>query len=307
MIRIRRETRFDENGEQWANIKPGDKIVTAEQQERNRRYKEMREQEEMKKTLERIKEREKEQWRNDNPKFYYMYSGKRYNDLSPATAARLAYLATFTSYNGQLIFPNHKPMKRRDLPQIMELPHSVVSNFIKEVKGKYLICTDEKRLYMPQDLVCRGTLKKDGRYQRIYIDSVRTLYHLTPPRRHGLLGYLFQMLPFVNEETNVLCRDIFEPDLELSKPLTINEFCSEIGFDTAHRDKLPKLYENITLMVGGREERFVSFVTNGVNLDSAIIYVNPHILYHGNDAEKVELLGQFCVVRGVEIYRKFTK
>lgn len=297
MIIIIRETTVDESGELWVNMKPGDKILTAEQQKRNRQYKKMKEQEELKGTLERIREKEKEQWRNDNPKFYFFHSEKRYNDLSPATAARLAYLATYTSYNGQLLYSNHKPMKRRDLHKVMGLSQSVVSDFMKEVKGKYLICAESGHLYMPQDIIYRGTLKKDGRYQRIYIDSVRKLYHLTPARRHSLLGYLFQMLPFVNEETNVLCRNIFETDLELSKPLTINEFCYEIGFDTSHRDKLPKLYESITFLVNGREERFVSFVTNGVSLDSAIIYINPHILYHGNDAEKVELLGKFCVVR----------
>lgn len=104
------------------------------------------------------------------------------------------------------------------------------------------------------------------------------------------------MLPYINEETNVLCRDIFEPDLMLSKPLTINEFCHEIGFDPSHRDKLPKLYKEISFWIDGKEERFVSFVTDGVSLDSAIIYVNPHILYHGSDPGKVELMGQFCTV-----------
>ena len=259
-------------------VEPGSKVVSPAQQERNKRYAEMKRQEEYKDMLRHIKEKEMENWQKGKRGFCFVQSECQYHDLSPATAARLVYLATYLSYNGRLLFPNRKPVKKKDLPELMDLSPALISkSFWPEVKGKYLFIDKGKCLYMVDDFFHKGAFKTDRLYQLLYNDSVRKLYHLTPPTKHKYLGHLFQMLPYINRETNILCRDIYEPDIQQCKPLSLSEFCREIDFDVSHRNSLPKIYNGITFDIEGKRERFCSFVTNGVSLDSAIIYVNPHI------------------------------
>jgi hypothetical protein len=141
---------------------------------------------------------------------------------------------------------------------------------------------------------CRGKLSPGGRYQQFYRRAVRQLYHATPVSKHGHLGQIFQILPFVNIEYNIVCRNPMETKLDKVKPLTLDEFCALVGYDPTQRGRLLRDYDAIRFDVDGRAERFCSFVTSGADLTTARIFVNPHILYHGRHPQQVQILGKFC-------------
>lgn len=140
----------------------------------------------------------------------------------------------------------------------------------------------------------RGQLNGYAPYQKFFIDAVRTLYRNTAPKKHKHLGYVFQMLPFVNTEYNILCYNPTEKDLNYVLPLSVNDFCATIGYNVANRARLLQTYAEITFLVNGHLEQLCSFVTNGADIGISKIFINPHILYFGKCPKQVELLGKFC-------------
>lgn len=231
-------------------------------------------------------------------KFTFIKSQHEYKDISPETVGRLMYLITYLTYNSTYIGKTQKTrIKKKDLANILQLPRSTFIRFWKDVEDKYLF--EDTDGYIQVNDVCfyRGAIpkKKIGEeYQKLYIDSMRELYRITPTAKHRYLGYVFQMLPFINKEYNILCYNPAETALERIEPITVDDFCCAIGYNVEQRTRLIKQYSQIDFNVDNHKERFCSFVFDGVNFGKALIYVNPNILYKGNKWEEVKVLGTFC-------------
>lgn len=245
----------------------------------------------------REKEEQRRFWRKSAPEFFFATAESCYEDIRPATAARLIYLATYIRYDGKLWRTERRQMKRKDLLDIMGLSQTETYRFWNEVFEKYVFEDNNDTLYMRGEFFHRGKLSPGNRYQRFYVEAVRELYRLATVRQHKYLGYVFQMVPFVSKEFNILCHNSQEKDLDKVVPLSVDEFCGAANYDPANRARLIKAYSKITFPVGETQERFCSFVTDGCDIGTANIFVNPHILYHGNNAERVEVLGKFCQMR----------
>lgn len=202
------------------------------------------------------------------------------------------------NYNGDLM-KNHKTkMKKSDLGSILKLSDATVFRFRKEVNGKYIFEDSDNYLKLTSnDLFQRGKLKKcndDDFHQRFYINAIRNLYEQTDISKHKHLGYVYKMLPYVNIEYNILCLNPFENELEKIQPITFNEFCNHVSYNSNQTKRLIKLYSQINFDVDKRKELFCSFVYDGVNQTNQKIFVNPRVLYGGSDYKKVEVLGIFC-------------
>ena len=199
------------------------------------------------------------------------------------------------TYGGELQ-KEQKPILRGDLHEVLGFSKTAAWRFWDEVSGKYLFADDNNALYMENEFFFRGKIKSGAKYQQIFIDSTKKLYELTPNRRKQYLGYAFQLVPFVNVQWNIVCRDVGETDLDKVDPITVDEFCRLIGYDVTSKHKLLNTYKNnIIFPVGDHMERLCSFVTDGGDIGSARIFVNPNILYHGTRYEQVRILGKFSV------------
>ena len=279
-----------------ALIHETDKVITEKQQKRNKAYAERKQQgmESLKKQLEQ--KEQLAQWRNDKRKFYFASLEHDFSDIGPDTAARLFYIGIYLTYSGELQ-KHKKAIKKDDLCDILGLSGTSVWRFMNEVKGKYLFEDNRGRLTIPDRIFYRGKIQTGTEYQQVYFDSVKTLYESLPPKRKRYLGYACQLLQYVNIEYNILCHNIYETELDNIKPLTVDELCGEIGYGREDRDKLVRLYNNnLTFEINGRQERLVSFVTNGLDLRAARIFINPHVIYHGHIPSEVESLGKFCEI-----------
>lgn len=231
-------------------------------------------------------------------RYYFANSEQRYKDLSPQTMARLIYLGTYLPYNSNVL--EHKkgvPMRKGDVEKVMKLSVTTFFHFWHEVLGTYLFENEDGYVCF-NDVFKRGNITK-GRnhieYQKIYIQTVRELYGKTPTSKHRYLGYIFQMLPYVNYEYNILCFTPEETDINAIIPMTVNEFCNLIGVSPEKRTRTIREYANILLPVRGNMEKFCSFVTDDLNIENMKIFINPHILYRGSDWEKVAVLGAFMM------------
>lgn len=231
-------------------------------------------------------------------KFYFVLSDERFSELAPETVARLIYLNTFINYNdNKLMLSKRTHMKYKDLSSVLGVSKATVSRFWKEVSPRYITKHDNDLMITNNAVFNRGYLpqKQYTAYQKFYIDGVRKLYENAERKYHKQLGYLFKLLLFINIEYNLLCYPecTLETDINNIELISMADFCNWIGYDIKHLNALIDTYRNIYFDVNGRQERFCTFIYDGVNKRGAKICINPHILYSGSDYSKVEVLGAF--------------
>lgn len=269
----------------------GDKIVTPEQQEANKRYID---------SLKRAAGR-RTAAKELGPHFFIL-GNQRFDDLKPQTAARLVYLETYGAYSddsGNRLELNSKTnMKRDDLQKVLGLGRDAVNDFWNEVNPRYLI-EDENGLLLNSEFFIKGQLPagRSETYYRAYVRGVRKLYEGTPKSRHKHLGYFFELLPYINVEYNTLCFNPLEADADRIEYMTVDEFCERIGYNANRRDRLLGIYKELKFEVKvngeSRMERFVSITGDGLTKGDSKIYINPHVLYSGSDYKQVAILGSF--------------
>ncbi len=278
----------------YTPVFPGDKITTPAQQEASKKY------------IESLKRAAGRRTANrDLGKKYFFIDGKqRFSDLKPQTATRLIYLQTyidFTTQNGnRLKLTTKTDMCRSDLPKVLGLSYDAVAAFWAEVSPKYLTEDEDGLLFSSSDVFVRGAIDLGESYYRAYCNGVKKLYKDTPKSRHKHLGHIFQLLPYVNVEYNMLCYNPTENDLDEIELLTLNEFSDLVNkYDNGNLHKLLKIYNNLRFTVTDKNgdkhtERFISIVNNGIDRGKAKIFINPRILYSGCNYERVQVLGAFC-------------
>lgn len=234
----------------------------------------------------------------DLGKFFFVSHDEDFKDLLPQTVTRLIFLNTFINYeNNKLMLTERTPMQRKDLSKVLGVSKAVITGFWKEVSPKYIQEEDDGLIFTNTDIFIRRRLNQRGKYhpyQKFYINGIRTLYRATDVTNHKHLGYVFKMLPFVNLEFNVLCKNPMEKDLSQIEFLSLAEFCTAIDYDISQLNRLLNIYKAIKFNVNGAQEKFCAFTYDGIDRKSARIFVNPHILYNGTDYNRVKVLGAFC-------------
>ena len=122
----------------------------------------------------------------------------------------------------------------------------------------------------------------DRDYIRLFTGVTRQLYKsCETTSEHAYLSYFFRMIPFVNRQTNILCRSQQEQDREHIAYMTTTEFFNLIG--RTHHGRIKTQLQ--TYRIDG--ELLVGFFDT---LDSLIpqgehAIINP-ILYYGGDRTK---------------------
>ena len=226
--------------------------------------------------------------------FYFLFAKEALCNLPPEMLTRLIFLATFLSYgSNKLVFDNGKPIKRRDLPELLNVSGPLVTVMMKTLSPKYIVENDNKEIILNNDYFYRGALTKEQKedpFQRLFRAYIRKLYKETEPRQHKHLGYVLAMIPLINLEYNILCSNPHETNIDLIDTVTLSEFCEIIGYSTDQLSRLAKIYKSMTFDVRGERQRFVSFINDGDNIGESSIIINPKILYAGTHPEKVEVL-----------------
>ena len=220
-------------------------------------------------------------------------------NLDPQTVSRLIYLATYVEYNDKeenlLIrkITNNKSvaMKRKDIKLVMGLGDDVFRRFMNELLEKDMMFNVDGKFYLNSQYFTKGTVKtaedevrlcKD--YTRIFIDTVRQLYNGCPTtRRHGQLGYVFQLIPFLNREENVLVD-------ENNKPLGLTEICKilkvKVDGNSKNENKLETALLKFTVEVANKKHYlFKRVMVKGYNHTKDFFIINPYVIWSGNNLE----------------------
>lgn len=226
--------------------------------------------------------------------FYFVMRQHEFGRLSAESAARLIYLCTYLNYHNEFMLTERTKMKKADLKNVLGLSTGTTHSFWKDVEGTYILDFGKDGLKLISPYIVRGRLgKTEDLYKKFYLEGVRCIYEATATSKHRYLGYIFQLLPYVNTEHNVICKNPDEKDIEQVEPLLIDDICDILGYDKTQRSRFINIYRQLTFEYHGHEEWFVTFVTPQDYSELTKAYVNPHVFFSGSDYHKVETLGLF--------------
>lgn len=294
-----------ETGEYLGTIPHGTKMYTPEQQKRNRNYYKRKEEEELRKKHMKLATKKYGgfTW------FFYKLWQSCDLGISPSNLTRLIYLSTFINFQNKLEY-NGKPMTRAKMIELLNISERESFNFSKELTEMGIIEYTGNEILISDNVFGRGKLsdfvndyKVEERLYaiRLYRDTIQDLYNRATSRSHKSLSYLFQMIPYINRQYNILCFNPLENNLEKIKPMTLNDYCNEVGFDVTHIHRLSNYILQPSFCIGKDEDgeeiiETAARIVISVNENKERVYrlfINPNVMYAGNDWHKVKVLGKF--------------
>lgn len=224
---------------------------------------------------------------------WFLYNASQVLDLGvqPDELTKLIYISTYMGYNNRLIASEDESMTKKQMREILGISEDTFHKFYTSLTNTGILSEDiDKCLYLNTSIFKRGAVKDvkdiDCNRMRLYIKSIRSLYTQAKISEHKLLSYLFQAIPFVNVNYNILCLNPLENDLQKVKPMIIKDFCVIIGYSQDNDRRLKAKLKGLRL----QQLPVFSFVDNA---DGLFCYINPNVYYAGNKWEEVRVLGRF--------------
>lgn len=208
--------------------------------------------------------------------------------LKNADITRLIYLATYTGYGG-FLEKQGKPIQIQQLGQIMKLSDKAVREFVRTLKMSKIIDEKNGKIYIDKQIFLRGSLNKtaleyrDKAIIRIYINAIRNLYESSDARGHKRLCYLYKLIPYVNQQFNVVCLNPQETSYEAIELVSLGEFAKMLGYDESNVSKLCKELFEIKFLKNGVKHRAISYLLlDSLSKNRYRIVVNPFLYYAGS-------------------------
>lgn len=225
---------------------------------------------------------------------YKMYENiNRHEEiLTSSDLTRLIYIATFVNFDGVLMETERTVMTKDKLKEKLRLSKNAFNDLYgKLIKLKMLIEHD-KILYINPDYFFKGkiedNLPSDYNCAMLFISNIRHLYDITSTRSHKTLSTLFRLIPYMNVEFNIVCKNPNERNSELIQPLNLKEVGEILGYSEVGIQKLKSELVNIRTK---DNKHVIGFFTADGNLNHYKIIISPKIIFQGNSYEKVEGFG----------------
>ena len=215
-----------------------------------------------------------------------------FKNLTQSTITRLIYISTFLGYDGYLVHDNYKTLKEEQLKKKIGVSDREFNSFWKEISiDNKIVYEDNKRIFINKDIFMKGELPKkvikSKDVVRLAVGGVRALYeNVDSVRSHKNLSYLFKIIPFVNKEWNIVCKNPKEKEREFIDYMTISEFCEAVGYSKSHARKLINTLSTITF----NGQHALIYITMDFNIDKSKITMNPNLYWAGSDWNHVKYL-----------------
>lgn len=210
---------------------------------------------------------------------FLFYDEELVNSVLPQYLFRFLYLCTFSNYDNLLMYKN-KPIEENKLQFMWQLSRMESYNTKKALIDAKLITIKDKKIYINKKINNRGSsnVNLNNMATRVFDDYVKEIYENSKPIEHKRLALLVKVLPFLNYNTNVLCSNPFEKDINKLKHLTIPELSKEINYSQKRIKS-----ELLEITVYG-EKAIGFFITKGIKS----IVINPKVFYKGSDISELK-------------------
>ena len=233
----------------------------------------------------------------------YSINQKSFPQLKPSNITRLMFLSTYITYDGYLMYNKKTTMNKSNMFDILRLSDREFRAFYKDMVDNSILYEKDDKIYINAELFGKGKLNKkyitkfasqEKYITRLYIDGVRSLYEKSTPRSHKTLSYLFQVLPYVNRQYNIVCFNPLEEHLEDIQGMSLGQFCETIGYSSHNSTQLFKYLFEPQFIIDGQVKTAMRYVVDkSLAKETYSMYINPRVYYAGNMWERVEVLGKF--------------
>jgi hypothetical protein len=186
-----------------------------------------------------------------------------------------------------------RPLTKREALNALGLSRSLGHTFWREVvDGGFIIEEPDGRLSMPSQMFFRGRFKASGEQfglMPVYCNQYRAAFRGAATAEHRYLGYLIQLLPWLNLKTNVLCQDLSgrlaENEVEIS-PASVPDFCKLVGLSAGSAGKIRRVYDKLSFPVDGVCRRVCSVVRDKSGRE--VMCLNSRLMFAGSNWEYAE-------------------
>lgn len=234
--------------------------------------------------------------------FYMLYYNKRLFDglISQTHIARIIYLATYIEYDtNKLVFHENGqkniPFTERDIKKILGIKdRQTFYDFKKEVLDSDIMIIQDDGIYMSKKYFNKGKDNSNSYFMKMYIDTIQQLYRQINTRQHKTLGYLFQLIPFIDYEFNIITR--YPHSEQALEHLMIKEDIAELlKVDLETYKKIEKQLLKLVITFRDKTYPLIGDVSiRALNVETNRLYktnyyvVNPLIYSSINDYSIIE-------------------
>lgn len=232
----------------------------------------------------------------------YDISQQNFSNVKASNITRLMFLSTYLHYNGYLMYNQRTVMNKKNMNQLLGLSERGFQYFYKDMIKNNIFEIQDNKFYINTNIFKKGNLSKSKITKliqqnkfitRLYIDGVRELYKKSTAHSHKTLSYIFQILPYVNRQYNIICLNPLEENLDDIQCMSLGEFCHTINYDIHNIRQLRKNLFEPTFNIHGKITNAIYCVSKGLNNSNCRIFINPMVYYAGDKWKEVEVLGKF--------------
>lgn len=197
---------------------------------------------------------------------------------------RFAYLCSISDYSNNIIWGSgeDKRIIKKDIMEILKLSKREYQYTIKYLLENEMVIENEKGfLQVSETYYNRGSVEEKQSLKgsvRMFDKAIQEIYQNSTPREHKKLDLLIRMLPYLNVQHNIICKNPEEKNADEIDLYTLTELTEMFGFSTTQ--KFRKCLFDITV---GEENVMMIASINNIKM----IYVNPKVFYKGNDIESL--------------------
>lgn len=269
---------------------------TKESKEIYEKEKTLREEKENKK---KFRKRTKEQKAKGDFSFMVFEREKNINKypnvLTDADLTRLIYISTYIDFTGKLVLSERTIMTKDKVKKKLGLGKTAFNELYNKLIDLKILTEKEDGIYMKETDFFRGKVKeklpKDMECTTLYIKNIRYLYENTTSRSHKTLSLLFKMIPYLNIQWNVMCWNAFEDDVYKLNQMTLADIAKLLGYSDRAIIEVKKAFDNIKTIDG---DHVIHFSTNGQDKRTYLTFVDPDVIYAGNNFEGIKGLKALC-------------
>lgn len=219
-------------------------------------------------------------------------------DMKGSYITRIMFIATYTRNNGCLMDCHRQPLTYSQIRELTGLCTSEFSVFWNYLLSNGIVKKQDDGFYMDKDKTffrggvsgwkVNALLDNKVYMTRLFIHQMREVYHNCKHKMHTPVSYVFKLIPYLNREYNIVCRNPFEKKLSKIKPLTPNEICDVIGYDNRNFPRIMGYLKDIKITVKNMPQSIIKYVD-----EIKGVVVNPDLVYAGNRWDEIEELAKF--------------
>lgn len=226
----------------------------------------------------------------------YDVSQELYPNIQPQDITRLMYIVTYLGYEGYLVYDNHISMNKKGVYNKLNISRQQCDRFYQTMIDNNIFIEQNNKIYINQECFSRGRIYQAIKYKKdiikLYTNTVRNIYEKIPVQSHKHFGYIFKILPFVNQQYNIVCKNPQEQKYSEIEPLSLDELCDIIHYTSKQRNKIIKELKTDFNINGQPLVRHIIHKTMYKNGNTKMLFINPKIYHVGDKWKKLSFWGQ---------------